>query len=437
MRNELLLPIAFLIIFACSDDDGNPGNPLVEINSVESIKPDSTLTMEVMVSAPGLLAMDGINGAITSGDGSLVRTGLRGEGTLNGSATFDFVAGSNENTASVIRFTATDEMGASGLGEIEISITSLEIKQVLVLNEGNFFSGNGSIDMFEIKEGSSETGVYQANATVQQAVVYDDMTYLVTNAPDRVDILNENQQLIASVDEGLDNPIDFAALGTLGYVSNWGDINTAFTDSPDAYIAIIDLESNTIIDSVELSSRPQGVLAHESRIFIANEGGTTVSVLDPADLTLTEIPVPAGPSDFVIDSFGFVWVLCTTGSLIEIDPVNLSTGTQIDDLTTGGFNEKMAINGSGDFIYFLGGSNDTFTGLTTVYQVDLNTQEVTPMIENGFALYGIGVNSESGEIYLGDSNAFQSTGTAFRYDDKGNKIGEFATGIGPRGFLFK
>jgi hypothetical protein len=115
----------------------------------------------------------------------------------------------------------------------------------------------------------------------------------------------------------------------------------------------------------------------------------------------------------------------------------MSVGTSIIGLTTAGFTEKMAIDGTGNRIYFLGGSNDTFTGLTTVYEVDLTTQQVEPFIENGFALYGIGVNPETNEVYLGDSNAFQSTGTGFRYDGEGNLMDEFATGIGPRGFLFK
>ena len=57
--------------------------------------------------------------------------------------------------------------------EIEMDITSLEITGVLVLNEGNFFSGNGTIDVFNIKEKTHNvTSVYQATATVQQMTKY-------------------------------------------------------------------------------------------------------------------------------------------------------------------------------------------------------------------------------------------------------------------------
>jgi len=393
--------------------------------------------MAITAIVPGLLAMDGLKGEVINGEGSIVRTSLQGENSTNGSATFDFAAGSMENTTSLIRFSAIDQTGQTGINEVEIGITSLEIKQVLVLNEGNFFSGNGTIDVFDIREGTSETAAYQATATVQQAVHYQDNIYLVTNAPDRLDVLNTDLELEQSVDQGLDNPVDFAAIGNLGFISNWGDINTAFTDNPDSFIAIVDLDNNTVIDSVLLSVRPQGLLAYDDKLYIANEGGSTVSVLDPVDLSVVDVAVPPGPSEIVSDGEEMLWVLCTSGNLVEIDPSNLTLGTQIDGLITGGFNEKMAIDGTGNTIYFLGGNNNSFTGLTTVYSVDLNTQQVDAFVENGFALYGIGVNPESSEVYLGDSNAFQSTGTGFRYDADGIKLDEFPTGIGPRGFLFR
>lgn len=436
-NRSLIFLFALSLFFTCSEDDGNVAVPTLEIESSEAVKPDSTISIEVMVTAPGLLTPDGITGEVASGGGVLTRTSFQGENSATGSASFDFRAGTDENTTTLVRFSAFDQAGQTGTAELEIDITSLEIKQVIVLNEGNFLSANGSLDIFDVSQQTIDNGVFQANATVQQAVYHEERIFLVTNAPDRLDILNDQLESEATVDQGFDNPVDFAAIENVGYVSNWGDINTAFTDNPDSYIAIVDLETNEVTDSVLLEVRPQGLLAHDGKIYIALEGGTAVSVLDPGDLTLTDITVPAGPSDFVLDGSGMIWTLCTSGSLVEIDPQDMSVGSSIDGLTTGGFNEKLAIDGQGNTIYFLGGSNDSFTGLTTVYKVDINGQQVSPWIENGFALYGVGVNPESNDVYVGDSNAFQSTGTGFRYNAEGNELDEFATGIGPKGFLFK
>lgn len=436
---KLFVVIAVLLTigYSCTDEDGPVSLPSLSVQGAQSVKPDSMVILEITATIPGLLEIDGLNGEVVNGEGELQRLSILGENSSSGSANFSFTAGKTESTTTLIKFEAKDQLGQVGTVEIEMDVTSLEITGVLVLNEGNFFSGNGTIDVFSIKENTNVTSVYQATATVQQMTKYQSNLYLVTNAPDRLDVLNESLELEGSIDQGLDNPVDFAAIGNQGFVSNWGDINTAFSDNPDAYIAIIDLVSFAVIDSVILDDRPQGLFAHQEKLFIANEGGSSVSVLDPSDLSLDEVTVPAGPSDIVLDNNGMLWVLCTSGSLIELDPISLSLGLEIDGLTTGGFNEKMAIDGTGNIIYFLGGSNTSFTGLTNVFKVDLFNQQVSPFIENGFALYGIGVNPESNELYIGDSNAFQSTGTGFRYGVNGNKLGEFPTGIGPRGFVFQ
>jgi DNA-binding beta-propeller fold protein YncE len=185
-----------------------------------------------------------------------------------------------------------------------------------------------------------------------------------------------------------------------------------------------------------LDDRPENLLVYDDKVYVALEGGTSVAVIDPATLAIDEITVPAGPSNMVVDDLGMIWVLCTSGSLIEIDPSTASTGVSIDGLTTAGYREKLSIDGTGNYLYFLAGGNDSFTGLTKVYKVDLRSQQVDPIIEDGVALYGLGINPESGHIYLGDSNAFQSTGTAFIYNSSGSKLDEFSTGIGPKGFLF-
>jgi len=317
------------------------------------------------------------------------------------------------------------------------SQNGFNVGSVLVLNEGNFLAGNGSIDAYDINNKQTQNGLYQANATIQVARKFQDNIYVITNGPDRLDILNGEVSLQASINQGFDNPIDFAIVGDRGYVTNWGDINTAFSDDPDSYVAIVDLNTNQVTDSVMLAVRPQRIVAWNGQLYIANEGSNTISVLDPQDLSIEEVMVEAGPSNLVVDPQGSLWVLCTSGNLVEVNTDDLSVGTSIDSLTTAGFNEKMALDSQSQLLYFLGGNNVSFTGLTTVYVADLLTAEVKPLIVTGFALYGIGVHQESGDFYIGDSNAFQSTGTAFRFDAQGNQLEQFNTGIGPNGFIFK
>ena len=212
--------------------------------------------------------------------------------------------------------------------------------------------------------------------------------------------------------------------------------NTAFGSNPDSYVAIIDLDLNEVIDSVLLEVRPQNIIAHNGQLVIANEGGSSITLLNPVDLSLQEIELSPGPSNMAVDGTGNIWVLCTSGWLFGLDGNSYSIIHDIEGLATAGFNEKMDLDPDTDKLYFLGGNNQDFTGLTTVYEIDLVTEIATPIIQNGFAFYGIGFRSETGELYVGDSNGFQSTGTAFVYDAQGTLQDQFATGVGPSGFYF-
>ncbi len=309
---------------------------------------------------------------------------------------------------------------------------------LFIVNEGNFQAANGSISGYNDETGIATPEVMGADATIQNIRVSGSGLFMVTNAPDRLDVLNSSFNVSISVTEGLDNPIDVAVDGNDAYVTNWGDINTAFGEDPDSYIAIVDLTSGTVVDSILLDVRPQDVMLANNQLFVTHESATFMTVIEVSTLAMTIVDTPFGPSEMVQDSDGHIWVLSTGGSLFEVDPSDQSITNTLSDLVVGGFNEKMAIDNVNDVIYFLGGSNDSFTGLTNVFAVDLSAGALSAevLVSDGFAFYGIGVNEATGDIYVGDSNAFQSTGTGLRYGSDGTLLADFATGIGPSGFLF-
>ena len=51
-------------------------------------------------------------------------------------------------------------------------------------------------------------------------------------------------------------------------------------------------------------------------------------------------------------------------------------------------------------------------------------------------IYGIGVNPNTGEVYVGDSKAFDGVGEVFRYSVNGTFVESFSVGVGPNGFAF-
>lgn len=320
---------------------------------------------------------------------------------------------------------------------------SINISQVLVINEGNFSAANGNITSYNPEDGSITPSYFEGNTTIQRARQRGNQLYLVGNAPDQVEIVDlVDERSEAVINQGFLNPIDIAFSNQYAFITNWGDINLAFGPTPASYIAVMDLFDNEVVDSIMLPARPQEIALNNGRIYIAYEGGSALGVINPADgpdnFSLGTIEMPAGPSALLTDAEGDLWVLCTSGSLVEINTRNNSIIRQLDGLTTGSFNEKAAIDLPGNMIYYLGGTNSSFTGRTTVYSVDLGASELAAsiLVEDGFSLYGVGINPENGQVYVGDNNAFQSTGTGLVYDETGTELDQFGTGIGPNGFIF-
>ena len=235
---------------------------------------------------------------------------------------------------------------------------------VLIINEGNFQSSNGSISTFDVETETVNQSAFPAGTTVQNVRnTGDSIFYVVGNAPDRVEVLDGAFSSQGIISEGLDNPIDIAVVGDRAFVTNWGDIATAFGDNPDSYIAVIDLGQGEVVDSILLGRRPQDIILTEGQLFISHNSASVITTLNPSTLDTASISTPSGASEFVLDANDQLWVLCTGGSLFQLDPTSNTITQTLTGLTVDGSNEKMTIDLSTNTLYFIGGGNGMFTGL--------------------------------------------------------------------------
>ncbi len=438
--NKLLALVGvglLMLVFACSDDDTSIENPFITLVSGDlSIKPDSTTSIAFTITALNGFSQGSLSTSVT-GNGSASITEVTGSGSTDGTVEVSFVAGSTPNEDAILVLSVTDDAGLEGELNVDIAITDLDFPVVYVVNEGNFFSANGSVSSYDLRTELLRQSVFEAEATVQNARVIGDELFLVSNAPNKVEALSPDFTVLGVAEEGLDNPIDIAVIENAAYVTNWGNISTAFTENPDSYIAIIELSGYEVIDSIMLMHRPQDILAVGNNLYVTHEAASVMTIVNTEDNTQTTIDTPAGPSEMKLDANGQIVVLCTSGSLLSVDPSSNSVEILASGLSTSGFNEKMALNTTLNRLYFLGSGNSSFTGQTAVYAVDLNTADpvATSFLTGGGALYGIGVNPETQDVYVADNNSFQSTGTAFIYGSDGALKTQFATGVGPNAFI--
>ncbi|GAB4124083.1 MAG: hypothetical protein OHK0045_04470 [Raineya sp.] len=327
-------------------------------------------------------------------------------------------------------------------------------KGVLVINEGNFTEGNGSLSfirqdnevlnrVFEDENnGAAVGGIIQSvrGYSLGSFSSVVDKLAIVTNNQDQVLIVDaDTLRALAIIRQpNVDNPQAFASIGNKGFVTNWGDITKAFGSNPEGFITEIDLRTRTFVRKINTPNlRPQGIVAFNNKLYVANNNSNTVSVLNSSGEVVQTIVVADSPDRFVIDNNNKIWVICNSnpdftfngndlGTLVRINPITDQTEASIANVPCGGFNSKIAF-GNGK-IYSIRGKK--------VFSIDIASNQVAELINNEeFSLYGIGVNPQDGEIYVGEATFTQGSRVR-RYSPSGSLIREYTAGRGTNGFIF-
>lgn len=326
-------------------------------------------------------------------------------------------------------------------------------KGVLVINEGNFSEGNGSLS-FVLPDNSLINGVFEnengglkIGGIIQNVGNYSLGTNkklaIVTNRKDQViladaDSLNFMAVVYPEADKRLDNPVSFAAIGEKGFVSNWGDINLAFGSYPEGFLTIIDLKNNTYSGKIALDGvRPQGIITANEKLYVCVNNGKDIYVYDKNGTFLKNIPVEQSPDKMLLDKNGKIWVICNNepdyvnftddeGTLLRINPETDAVELSIPNVPCSSYNSKIAYYN--DKIYSLRDKK--------VFVVDTTNSSVNELISNDFSLYGIGVNPTDGNIFVGE-NIFSSNSRVRVFNNNGTLSGEYpSAGVGTNGFLF-
>lgn len=313
-------------------------------------------------------------------------------------------------------------------------------KAVFIINEGNFGVDNSSISAYFPEKDSVAHNIFarenhrDLGNTAQSMFIDDTLAYIVVNASNKMEVVSAGSfKSKGGIEEGLANPRYFASLNGKGYITNWGNFRATPPEPP--FIAVVDLATLEITDTIQTGNGPENIIAVEEKIFFTNNFGSTLGILDPATLEISELELTAGPGEMAIDADGDLWVIAGgefgagKGKLFEINVSEVAVKTTIDlNLAPHG---RLVTNSAKDKLFYVAG--------TSVYQIEANatTAPAAPLATNDDAIgfYGVGFGPSRNEIYVGDANGFQGSGTVFRYSLEGNLLGSFQTGVAPNGFV--
>jgi len=319
---------------------------------------------------------------------------------------------------------------------------------VFIINEGNFSDSDGSLsyydfDSLKVKNYIFETVNDRPLAAIFQSMkFYNEKGYLI-DGNGRIEIVEQKDlSSVSSISTRFSIPRFFEGHSGFGYVSDWGPYDDNW-GNPDSKIHVIDLETNQIFKTLDTPSRPEGIVALNDMIYVANSATDLVTIYDPATNSLSDsIVVNNGPTHIAVDKNQDLWVISTGayisgGALQKIDLVTHEITHNVDISSTSP-NGKLAINGSGDILFFMGeqwAPDFSFTE-NKIYKVDINQPDNYTEIISEKNLYGLGIDPVNNEVYVTDAVAFQGNGKIYIYDFAGDKQDEFSVGRGPNGFVF-
>lgn len=317
---------------------------------------------------------------------------------------------------------------------------------VLIVNEGNFFSGDGEISHYNKETGEVTNNLYQAMngvvlaAYIEQVRVFGENAYIVDS--------NQGGAKVVAVDkasfrekgrvEGLEIPRDVAVADNQLFIADWGNYdNEGNYTNPNSFVAVADVDGGSITNKISVSSRPQSIVAHLGVIYVVCEESKEIIKINPTSREIVaRRTLEASPKELLIRD-NQLMLYSTLGDQLHLDRINTtdlsSTKTEFDipnstRVVLGNEGQVWALTSaySADYSY-------TDNGVVNFPTSGNGTARVVFEARN---LRGIGVDNAKGQIYIADDNGIQGNGTVIVTDLQGQEVQKLDVGRVPSKFYF-
>lgn len=307
---------------------------------------------------------------------------------------------------------------------------------LLIVEEGSFGQGNGSVSYISNDLSVVESGVFDnvnnelLGDTAQSITFLENLAYVIVNGSSKIEVVNRYTfQSIATINTGLVSPRYMAIVNGKGYVTDWGD---GFV-STDDYIAVIDLNSNSVESTIPVSEGPEELVVKGDTIYVAHKGGYSQNNIVSLINTVTNevfntLVVGDVPNTIQLDNEGNVWVLCegnpdyttneTAGKLSKINTVN-NTVSSIDFGSITNHPKHLYFSNNSLYYYLDGGVykigvsetalplNPEFSGVS-FYDFSIKNNQLFGLDHNSYSaiesflrVYDLSTNTETTSINLG------------------------------------
>ena len=308
-----------------------------------------------------------------------------------------------------------------------------------VLNEGN--SGGGSVTFINNDLENVEQEIYKAaNAGddlgqyMQSIFFEDDLAFIISNGSNLITVVDRHTfELVGKVDSGLNVPRYGTVENGKAYVTNLAGFENADATEFDDYVAVIDLETLQVEETIALNAPAEYIVEEAGNIYVQNAvfgAGNTVSVIDAGSNEIVNIIETEETLNSIEIENGALYAL----SASKLEKIDLISGAVLDEIeinTDAGSAANLVVE-DGIIYYTIGNS---------VFMMEENA-EVAP--EDALFSYtsnsdfGImyGFEVEDDRIYIADGGDFSSNSFVEIYSLSGELLENIEVGVAPNGFYF-
>jgi hypothetical protein len=302
---------------------------------------------------------------------------------------------------------------------------------LLVLNEGNFMSGNSTLtlisnedsvqeDVFRIKNG------FALGDVGQSLYEFKNYIYLVVNNSNKIFRLDKDFKVTGTL-AGLQSPRYFLPIN---------DTIALVTDLYANGIHVVHIPSFTKIQFINIQGWTENMLFYQNKIWVANPFAKSLYIINPKTMVLEDSLVlqgSYGAMDLVVDISDNLWALCYGNSSMGIYPslVKIKNGNILQTFTfsSGSYPSRLSISRDKSYLCWIN------NGIYIMPHQD-NELPKTAFIEQGSRnFYHLFIHPNKDEIWVADAKDYVQKGEVLKFSfSSGELLKTFKVGIIP-GFM--
>ena len=308
----------------------------------------------------------------------------------------------------------------------KVDTTSLD---VIILNEGNFGSGNASISIYNSDSKKVVNDVFRSNNqnrplgdVVQSMYVRGDTAVIVVNNSQKIEVVQLSTFKSIGKISGLSSP---------RYILPIRENKAYVSDLYSNSLQKIDLKNFKLIKSISTNAWTESMEKIEDTAYVCDMTNNQLLLINTnTDSIFKRIQLIEQPVKVIKDKNNHLWVLCS-GGFEKVNPrlYCLNSSAQIlKDIVFSNIKDypsNLTLNREKDELFYLNNG---------IFKMSINDNQLPaiPVISmNNRLFYGLSIHPSNNDIYVSDAIDYQQKGIVYRYNYSFQLIDQFKVGILP------